>query len=184
MPGGFSGLAILRDGGTWVKANSLKIRHRLTHAPLRTSFDFSKAARPTLPVNAARARSSPAHPSAPWKRPRQDRPRLYRYGAHSSGLSVSKWHLPAGWDKVGNMRWQQKRGAGPSTMVYIHYKAVKYRQYVHKSYAGRTYPYVTWLASSPSVGFLAPGPHQPRLPDPIIAIAMGLTASPDILHKP
>lgn len=29
-----------------VKANSLKIRHRLTHAPLKTSFDFSKPARP------------------------------------------------------------------------------------------------------------------------------------------
>lgn len=30
-----------------VKANSLKIRHRLTHAPLKSSFDFSKPARPT-----------------------------------------------------------------------------------------------------------------------------------------
>lgn len=49
MPGGFSGLASLRDGGPGVKANSREIRHRLTHAPLKYSFDFSKPARPTLP---------------------------------------------------------------------------------------------------------------------------------------
>lgn len=59
MPGGFSGLASLRDGGPGVKANSREIRRRLTHAPLKSSFDFSKAARPTLPANAADNPSAP-----------------------------------------------------------------------------------------------------------------------------
>lgn len=162
-----------------VKANSLRIRHRLTHAPLKTSFDFSKPTGPTPGCQRCPRHHSSSPSPAPWKRPRQDRPRLYNVsygGPHSQeGHSTVKWQFPAGWDKVGNMRrpgtggWPQHSPLLRCTLTTPQHGM--YIRHVHTccAWPGRTTRTLHgYIASTPSVGCLAQGPPQPRLPDLIM----------------
>lgn len=160
MPGGFSGLASLRDGGPGSKQTLSKIRHRLTHAPLKTSLDFSQGRPPDAWLAAHAARSSnPAQPPAQRpeneERPRQDRPRLYNVWPTRSGLSVN------GISRRGGRRSEtcagpRNGGLAPAhALQYMHYTASQhvYSMYTHATpdptYGLEGYM-ASWLALRPS----------------------------------
>lgn len=138
----------------------------------------------TLPAPAQQPSPSPA----PWKTAEAGpSTALQRIVWGRTVRAVQYRHFPAEWDKVGNRR-RPGTGGWPQHRVYIHLTALQHVQ-TPCTHACSAWPDVTrtlhgCVASTASVGCPAPGPPQPRLPDLIIAIIMGLTASPDMPPNP